>query len=106
MITPDAVLDNQQPDCPAGAVPSQIDNQVVTDSSVDTFIYTPCGLSSTGSSLWGQLYTSDVKFDNSFTLDFVPVGLPGWDLSTGEALGSGYVAGYLSAVFSSRNITG
>ncbi len=106
MITPDAVFGNQLPDCPVGAVKSQIDNQVVTDSSVDILIYTPCGLSSTGSSLWGQMYTNDIKFDNSFTLNFVPVGLPGWDLSTGQATSSGYVPGHLAAVFSSRNITG
>lgn len=106
MITPDGVYGNRLPDCPAGAVKSQINNQVVTDSSVDVLIYTPCGLSSTGSSLWGQMYTNDVKFDNSFTLNFVPVGLPGWDLGTGEQTGTPPVPGHLAAIFSSRNITG
>lgn len=106
MITPDAVPGNQLPDCPAGAVKSAIGNQVVTDSSVDTMMYSPCGLGSTGSALWGQVYVSDIKFDNSFVLNFVPVGLPGWDLGTGQATSSVYVPGHLSAVFSSRNITG
>jgi cytoskeletal protein CcmA (bactofilin family) len=106
MITPDAVFGNKLPDCPAGAAKSEIDNQVVTDASVDILIYTPCGLASTGSSLWGQMYTNDVKFDNSFVLNFVPVGLPGWDLSTGQQTGTPPVPGHLAAVFSSRNITG
>jgi cytoskeletal protein CcmA (bactofilin family) len=106
MITPDAVLGNQVPDCPAGAVKSQVNNQVVTDSSVDMLLYSPCGLGSTGSSLWGQVYTSDVKFDNSFTLNFVPVGLPGWNLDTGLPTSFAYVPGHLDSVFSSRNITG
>jgi hypothetical protein len=106
MITPDTMLTNEEPDCPAGAVKSQIDNQVVTDPSVDILLYSPCGLGSTGSYLSGQIYTSDVKFDNSFTLNFVPVGLPGWDLSTGQATSSAYVPGHLDSIYSSRNITG
>jgi len=106
MITPDAVFGNKLPDCPTGAQKSAIDNQVDTDASVDILIYTPCGLSSTGSSLWGQMYTNDVKFDNSFVLNFVPVGLPGWDLGTGQQTSTPFVPGHLDSIFSSRNITG
>jgi len=106
MITPDAVFGNKLPDCPAGANKSEIDNQVTTDSSVDILIYSPCGLASTGSSLWGQMYTNDVKFDNSFVLNFVPIGLPGWDLGTGQQTSVPPIPGHLAAIFSSRNITG
>ena len=106
MITPDANLTNKAPDCPTNAAPSQINNQVTTDASVDMFLYTPCGLSSTGSQMWGQIYTLDVKFDNSYVLNFVPIGLPGWDLATGTKTSTTITPGYLGAVFSSRNITG
>lgn len=106
MITPDANLTNKQPDCPTGASQSQLDNQVVDSSSVYIMMYTPCGLGSTGSSIWGQIYASDVKFDNNFVLNFVAVGLPGWDLGTGVHISSSYVPGHLSSEFSSRNISG
>lgn len=106
MITPDANLTNKAPDCPNNANKSEIDNQVTTDASVDMFLYTPCGMASTGSKMWGQIYTLDVKFDNSYVLNFVPVGLPGWDLATGTKTSTTITPGYLGAVFSSRNITG
>ena len=106
MITPDANLTNKAPDCPTNASPSEIDNQVTTNASVDMFLYTPCGLSSTGSQMWGQIYTLDVKFDNSYVLNFVPVGLPGWNLGDGTHTSTSITPGYLGAVFSSRNISG
>jgi len=106
MITPDANLTNSKPDCPTGGSQSLLDNQVVNDSSVDIMLYTPCGLGSTGSSIWGQIYASDVKFDNNFVLNFVAVGLPGWDLGIGVHNSTSYVPGHLSSIFSSRNITG
>lgn len=106
MITPDANLTNKSPDCPTNASPSEIDNQVTTDASVDMFLYTPCGLSSTGSQMWGQIYTLDVKFDNSYVLNFVPVGLPGWNLADATHTSTSFIPGFLGAVFSSRNITG
>ena len=106
IITPDSVRD-AQPTCPAPSQNSQIENQVDTDPSVDIFIYTPCGLGNSGSTWWGQIYAANITFNNSFTLNFVSMGLPGVDFDNGTYTPPPPpTPGHLDTVFSTRNIAG
>ncbi|NEN04501.1 polymer-forming cytoskeletal protein [Diaminobutyricibacter tongyongensis] len=106
IITPDVLADGQ-PTCNSPESQSQIDNQVQFDKSVAVFIYTPCGLSNSGSELWGQLYTSSITFNNAFVLDFVQMGLPGVNFDNGTYTPPPPpTPGKLSTLFSTRNISG
>jgi hypothetical protein len=105
IITPDTVV-NSRPDCPSTS-PTKIENQVHTDPSVDILVYTPCRLSNSGSTWWGQIYAADIAFNNSFTLNFVPMGLPGVNFDNGTYTPPPPpTPGHLDTVFSVRNISG
>lgn len=107
IISPDKIA-NATPDCTAGAsAQSKIENQVDTDPSVSVMIYTPCGLSNSGSAWWGQIYAKNIAFNNSFTLHFVSMGLPGVNFDNGTYTPpTPPVPGHLDTVFSVRNISG
>jgi cytoskeletal protein CcmA (bactofilin family) len=105
IISPDKVT-NSRPDCPSGT-PPKIENQVQTDASANVFIYTPCTLSNSGSTWWGQIYAASIAFNNSFTLNFVPMGLPGVNFDNGTYTPPPPpTPGHLDTVFSVRNISG
>ncbi|WP_158865659.1 polymer-forming cytoskeletal protein [Leifsonia sp. AG29] len=106
IVSPDRVAD-AQPTCPAPAQTTKIENQVVTDSSLDIMIYTPCGLSNSGSAWWGQIYAANIAFNNSFTLHFISMGLPGVNFDNGTYTPpTPPVPGHLDTVYSVRNISG
>jgi cytoskeletal protein CcmA (bactofilin family) len=105
IVTPDSVA-NSQPTCPSTQT-TKIENQVQTDSSVDILIYTPCNLGNSGSTWWGQIYAASIAFNNSFTLNFVSMGLPGVDFDDGTYTPPPPATpGHLDTVFSVRNISG
>lgn len=106
IITPDAVS-NAAPNCPTPTLSTKIENQVQTDSSVDIMIYTPCALGNSGSAWWGQIYAASIAFNNSFTLNFVSMGLPGVNFDNGTYTPPPPpTPGHLDTVFSVRNISG
>ena len=106
IITPDSVAD-QAPTCNAPAGASQIDNGVNFSQSVPVFVYAPCGLSNSGSEMWGQVYTSSIQFNNAFTLHYVSLGLPGVNFDNGTITPpTPPIPGKLSTSFSVRNISG
>jgi hypothetical protein len=56
-----------------------LDNQVVIDSSVSTFIYSPCDVRVANAfTFGGQVYTGGkLRFDNAVTLQYRPMPIPG-----------------------------
>ena len=86
-ITPDATAD-AAPTCPTGGTVS-FANKVTMDANITSLLYSPCVVSLTANaagSVWrGQFYAASITFGPTFTLDFVPVGVPGYDLTTGLA---------------------
>ena len=84
IIIPDTVADHV-PTCPANSSAS-IGNQVVVGSHVGAMIYSPCPISNGGDVWRGQMYSSSIGTSSSFTLNFLPIGLPTVNLSTGQFL--------------------
>ncbi|MFE4467549.1 hypothetical protein ACFRFH_01930 [Leifsonia sp. NPDC056824] len=106
IVTPDSLKDSA-PTCPTQALTTKIENQVVNDATAPIMIYTPCVLANTGSTWWGQIYSAGVGFNNSYTLNFVSMGLPGVNFNDGTySPPTPPVPGHLDTVFSTRNISG
>ena len=80
LINPDTVA-NSVPDC--GGRSMEIGGNV-TMSNVDVLFYTPCQLKiSSGLVVRGQVFANQADISGGATIAFTPVGLPGYDLSTG-----------------------
>ena len=84
IIIPDTVAD-RQPTCPTGSSAS-IGNNVQIGPHVDAMIYSPCAISNGGDVWTGQMYSSSIGTSSSFTLNFMQIGLPTVNLSTGQYL--------------------
>jgi hypothetical protein len=97
MITPDSST-NQTPNCPVNSS-ATIGNHVTVGNHIGAMIYTPCAISNSGDVWRGQMYASSVGSSSSFTLNFLPIGLPTVNLSTGQILappGTGVLGGRTS----------
>ncbi len=97
VIIPDALLDHQ-PTCPNNASPS-IGQNVTVGPHVGAMIYSPCEVSNSGDIWRGQMYASSVATSSNFTLNYLPIGLPTVNLSTGQFLsppGTGILGGRAS----------
>ena len=97
IIIPDPVID-QKPTCPSGAS-SSIGQQVVIGSRVGAIIYSPCTITNSGDVWRGQMYASSISTSSQFTLNFLPIGLPTVNLSTGQFIappGTGVLGGRTS----------
>lgn len=83
LINPDrGAVANGKPDCNAGDRLS-IDGGA-TFVNADFLMYTPCRfVLGSGISIRGQVFAGTAGIDGNAHLTFVPVGLPGYDLSTG-----------------------
>jgi hypothetical protein len=86
VIIPDSTP-NQTPTCGSGSTAS-VGNHVTVGPKVSAFIYSPCAISNSQDVWRGQMYSSSISTSSSFSLSFVPIGLPTVDLSTGEFLSS------------------
>ena len=84
IIIPDTVAD-RQPTCPTGSS-ANIGNNVQIGPHVDAMIYSPCAISNGGDVWTGQMYSSSIGTSASFTLNFMQIGLPTVNLSTGQYL--------------------
>ncbi len=84
IIIPDTVADNQ-PTCPSGSS-AKITNHVTVGPHVGSLIYSPCAISNAGDVWRGQMYASSIGTSSSFTLNYLPIGLPTVNLSTGQHL--------------------
>jgi cytoskeletal protein CcmA (bactofilin family) len=84
IIIPDTVAD-RQPTCPTGSSAS-IGNNVEVGPHVAAMIYSPCAISNGGDVWTGQMYSSSIGTSSAFVLNFIQVGLPTVNLSTGQYL--------------------
>ena len=86
-ITPDYVADGQPTCDPSTQGDFSIKNTFSVEAPVSSFLYTPCAFDAKNTFSWrGQIYSgaySNVKNNSSFV--FVPVGVAGYDLSSGTA---------------------
>ena len=85
LITPDTTP-NGVPTCVAGSS-FTLAGGFLFSSTVSTMIYTPCTMNLTsGNTVYGQIWAGQVVTSGAGVLDFVPIGIPGYDLSTGSAV--------------------
>lgn len=84
IIIPDTVAD-RVPTCPSGSSAS-IGNNVQIGPHVAGMIYSPCAISNGGDTWTGQMYSSSIGTSSNFVLNFLQIGLPTVDLSTGAYL--------------------
>lgn len=84
IIIPDTVAD-RQPTCPTGSS-ANIGNNVQIGPHVAAMIYSPCAISNGGDNWTGQMYSSSIGTSSNFVLNFLQIGLPTVNLSTGQYL--------------------
>lgn len=84
IIIPDTVRD-AQPTCPTNSSAS-IGNNVHVGPNVAAMIYSPCAISNGGDVWTGQMYSSSIGTSANFVLNFLQIGLPTVNLSTGQYL--------------------
>jgi hypothetical protein len=102
LITPDSNI-NSTPNCPTGSS-GTISPHVTVGAHVGALIYTPCVISNSGDIWRGQMYASSISTSSSFTLNFLPIGLPTVDLGTGKYI-SPPGTGVLGSRTSIRDLT-
>jgi len=84
LIIPDSVP-NHLPDCPVANGKFGIGGSVTFSNSISTMIYTPCPADiASGVSIRGQLFAGYASVGGSASIGYIPIGLPGYNLSTGE----------------------
>lgn len=84
IIIPDTVAD-RKPTCPVGSSLST-GNSVSIGPHVAAMIYSPCAISLGGGVWTGQMYSSSTGTSAEFLLNFLQIGLPTVNLSTGQYL--------------------
>ena len=94
---------NRQPDCLSSQAISVGKLTIAVPGNVDGMIYSPCPITNSPVSWQGQIYTNGMSMSNGFQLSYVPMGLPGYDLTTGGG-SSGAAPGVLGTRSSIRNI--
>jgi cytoskeletal protein CcmA (bactofilin family) len=86
-IIPDrGTLNNHVPDCPIGGG-FTMGNHVSIGSNIAAMIYSPCPITNSANSWTGQIYSSSTKTSNAFTLNYVPIGIPGVNFGDGNNAG-------------------
>lgn len=88
LINPDTIR-NTSPDCAGQSL--KLGGDFRTEN-VRTMLYTPCELTLASSqNLKGQIFAgSNVKISGAGVLDYVPLGLPGFNLNTGATDSASY----------------
>ncbi|TFD34760.1 hypothetical protein E3T37_16500 [Cryobacterium sp. TMT2-10] len=81
VITPDSLVDSL-PTCTSASA-SSIGTQVVVGPHVSALVYTPCDIDNKADIWRGQIYARSVKTSAPFTLIYLPLGVPGVNLSLG-----------------------
>lgn len=82
LINPDTIA-NTVPDCANTGMNMSISGGMKFNN-VNVMIYNPCHVNlGSGVAMRGQMFTKSVTVDGNASLTYVPLGLPGYDLSTG-----------------------
>jgi Tfp pilus assembly protein PilX len=96
LITPDTVAD-AQPTCPGttpAVSPFTVDGGFTLASKVHVMVYSPCKVNISSGIVWfGQVYSGSTTIDGDARLNYVPVGLPGVNLSDGTVTTPGSSGG-------------
>ncbi|MDY7541560.1 MULTISPECIES: hypothetical protein [unclassified Cryobacterium] len=108
LITEDTTMDGTPTNtmCPSNSLANQ---SIYLDgnpqfTSLAVMIYTPCRLVvSSGVTFNGQMYVGQAQLDGGATVGFVPVGLPGYNMTTGSGT-TGATSTLNRQVVSTRNI--
>ena len=84
LIIPDTVA-NHLPDCPVAGGEFGIGGSFSFSTPISTMIYTPCPADiASGVVIRGQLFAGYASVSGSAQIGYVAIGLPGYNLSTGE----------------------
>jgi Tfp pilus assembly protein PilX/cytoskeletal protein CcmA (bactofilin family) len=88
LINPDTTA-NKAPTC--GANQSfQVGGGFTFDSKLDVMMYSPCRINVGSSTVFtGQVFAGQAVIDGGSQIKFAPVGLPGWNLTTGASTTGG-----------------
>lgn len=82
LINPDTTA-NQQPTC-GGNQSFVVGGGFTFDPKLDVMFYTPCRINIGSSTVvTGQIFAGQATVDGAARISFTPVGLPGWNLTTG-----------------------
>ena len=89
LITPDRgvggnLIANQFPNCPTGGTFKMASHTTVSPQ-VNALIYSPCTITNSADVWQGQIYAAGTKTANAFVLNYVPIGIPGVNLSDGTS---------------------
>jgi hypothetical protein len=105
LITPDSSAD-ARPTCSAPASSFTVAGGFTMETTVRAMIYSPCQVNiSSGINWYGQVFSGGVKIDGAAKLNYVAVGLPGVNLSTGTVAAPGGSSG-IGARISIRDSNG
>jgi len=103
LINPDTVA-NSTPDC-AGGEKLEITGGA-TFPKLRTMIYSPCKIViGSSTSLKGQVFAGETQIAGGATITYAPLGLPGYDLGTGDETAVAATE-WDRPIVSQRNITG
>lgn len=108
-INPDTIP-NKSPDCGGQSMSVGGGFNTKTDGGVNNvslMFYTPCTFTlASSTTIKGQIFAgSNVTFGGAGLLDYVPLGLPGYDLDTGNTDGATYTEADRALMWQ-RNVTG
>lgn len=105
LITPDEVADGV-PTCPSGGK-FVLSGTFANTADTTGLIYTPCKAVIGNSNKWyGQVFAGQTSVNGAASLYFSPVGLPGYDLSTGTSSGTTPLSVLLTTPTVVRNTSG
>lgn len=103
LVNPDTVA-NGAPDCAPGQYLSITGG--FQFQKLRTLVYSPCKIViGSSTKLKGQIFAGQTEIAGGATITYAPVGLPGYDLSTGEETSVAY-SEWDRPIVSQRNITG
>lgn len=103
LINPD-VVGNGTPDCAPGE--KLAISGGFTFQKLRTLIYSPCEITiGSSTSLKGQIFAGETQIAGGATVTYAPVGLPGYDLNTGDETAV-VATEWDRPIVSQRNITG
>ena len=106
LITPDTTVESPTtPSCPSGSSVI-VAGGFTFNPNISTMIYSPCQISiGSGVHFYGQVFGGTITIDGGAYFYYSPMGLPGYDLSTGGNTTSSTPTNPWTAV-STRNIGG
>ncbi|QEO09227.1 hypothetical protein [Protaetiibacter larvae] len=103
LINPDTIA-NGSPDCATGTS-MKIDGGA-SFPKLRTLLYSPCKITiGSSTQLKGQIFAGETQIAGGAVITYAPVGLPGYDLNTGEET-SVTASEWDRPIVSQRNVTG